>query len=71
MARKVKFALLERVVNGRVVWRHPRVWRIAEARHYAKVAATQGEQYNVVLCSLDPETVDSPTAAISFSSRSS
>lgn len=47
---KLKFALLERVVDGKVVRVLPRVMRISEAKYYAKVAATQGQTYNVVPC---------------------
>ncbi len=67
MGRKVRFALLERVVDGKVTWRNPKIWRLSEARHYVAVAATQGETYHIVECTADVGAVDDkPTKSLSF-----
>lgn len=72
MGRKVRFALLERIVDGKVTWRNPKIWRLAEARHYVKIAATQGETYHIVECTADVGAVnDRPTKSLSFSRSSS
>lgn len=62
-----EFAYLERVVDGKVVWIHPQVWRTEEAKHYAELAQEQGDVINVVPCEFVVSSVGcEPTRSISF-----
>lgn len=67
----IKFCILERIKDGRVVEIHPKPWTPAEAERYAKIAASQGETYHIVYCEARRPLSPKPTSEISFLAEAS
>lgn len=68
MCATIRFCILERIKDGRVVSIYPRVWSQSEAEEYVRMAASRGETYHAVPCEAKcpPLVGQQPTKRISF-----